>query len=96
MVRPRFHEENDRQLVLCLAMRFAGNRNEEREGFSRISNLFVFITIKGRPQYQSNIKDRRKSLFTSDLVSELQGLQAAVCISLASSMDRQILDARSQ
>jgi hypothetical protein len=61
-------------------------------GLLRISNLFIFIAIKGRPQYRSNVEDRHESLCVLDLVSELRGLQAAIYISLASSIDRRILD----
>ena len=55
------------------------------------SNLFFFIMA--RPSTTSdNIKDRRKSPFATHLESKLQSLRTIVCISVTSSVGRQILD----
>lgn len=55
------------------------------------SNLFFFIMAK--PSTTSdNIKDRRKSPFATHLESKLRSLRTTVCISVTSSVGRQILD----
>jgi hypothetical protein len=75
MVRPRFHEENDRQLV-CALDALAGKRNEERQGFresrtcSPSSRSKAVHDIKVISRIDTNL------FLASDLVSKLRGLRS--------------------
>ena len=75
MVRPRFHEENDRQLV-CALDALAGKRNEERQGFRE--SRTCSSSSRSKPVHDIKVISRIDTnlFFASDLVSKLHGLRS--------------------